>query len=418
MRPGALVVLIAHALAALAAPAHADMTRDAAVRILQERHALVVSRDSGSYRGVLALPILGDQDQLRVALAAFQLREFMGGDELGLLRRHLSRLVAENLLGRPPTRVKDVASALAFERSEGASFTRLQQEAFQKLVETSLPPPGIIRGDTGLPVVLVAVQQAARGDLEVTGELRVRIPQAQGAGEPWERGCMLRPASQREWSQAAGGGRSANVPCQGFFRDEQAGDFDRALERVRTGQAKPEIVPFDVMVLPTAVDASLPYEPAVELLSRGGCSATGNCQQAFIDWLKRWGPAKVVFGFFAAQLAAAALLFWLSTGAPLSRASRRVKWSLAYLALVVLAHVAMVATSLHEGALLLLMGWYVLGLPLFLPGFLLGLTAISWAFRDAALRPAKILLGVLAVTAPLLEWLLMSGLLRSGYLGG
>ena len=40
------------------------------------------------------------------------------------------------------------------------------------------------------------------------------------------------------------------------------------------------------------------------------------------------------------------------------------------------------------------------------------------AFSDAALRPAKILLGVFAVTAPVLEWLLMSGLLRSGYLGG
>ena len=86
--------------------------------------------------------------------------------------------------------------------------------------------------------------------------------------------------------------------------------------------------------------------------------------------------------------------------------------------LVVLAHAAMVATSLHQGALLLLMGWYIVGLPLFVPGFVLGLAAVSWAFRDAALRPAKILLGVFAVTAPVLEWLLMSGLLRSGYLGG
>ena len=228
---------------------------------------------------------------------------------------------------------------------------------------------------------------------------------------------MLRPASQREWSQAPDGGRSAAVPCQIFFPGEQAGDFDRALERVRTGQAKPEIVPVNVMVLPTALEASLPYEQAVELLSRGGCSATGNCQQAFIDWLKRWGPAKVVSAFVTAQLAAAALLFWLSRRAPLSRASRRVTWSLAYLALVVLAHAVLVASGLQKGALVLLLGWYFLGL-LFLPGFFLGLAAVSWAFRDAALRPAKILLGVFAVTAPVLEWLLMSGLLRSGYLGG
>ena len=394
------------------------MTRDAAVRILQDRHALVVYRDSGSYQALLALPILGDQGQLRVALAAFDLREFMGGDELAVLRRHLSRLLAENLLGRPPTRVKDVAAALAFERSEGASFARLQEEAFHKLLETSLPPQDGVATAAGKPVVLVAVRQAPPGDLEVTGELRVRIPQAQGAGDPWERGCILRPASQPEWSQAADGGRSANVPCQGYFEGEQAADFGRALERVRTGQAKAEIVPVNVMVLPTALEASLPYAQAVELMSAGGCSATGNCQQAFMDWLKRWGPAKVVFGFVAAQLAAAALLFWLSRRAPLSQASRRVKWSLAYLALVVLAHAAMVATGLNNGALLLLVGWYFLGLPLFLPGFFLGLAAVSWAFRNAALRPAKILLGVLAVTAPLLEWLLMSGLLRSGYAGG
>ena len=414
MRPAALVVFIA----ALAAPAHAAMTRDAAMRILQERHALVVSRDSGSYQGVLALPILGNQDQLRVALAAFELRGFMGGDELATLRRHLSRLVAEHLLGRPPTRVKDVAAALAFEQSERASFARLQQEVFHHLVETSLPPQGIVKGGTGLPVVLVAVRQAPPGDLEVTGELRLRIPQAQGAGEPWERGCIVRPASQPEWSRAADGGRSANVPCQIFFPAEHASDVDRALERVRTGQARPEIVPVDVMVLPTALEASLPYEQAVELLSAGGCTATGNCEQVFIESLKRWRPATVVSGFVATQLAAAALLLWLSRRAPLTGASRRVKWSLAYLALVVLAHAAMVATSLHQGALLLLMGWYIVGLPLFLPGFFLGLGAVSWAFRDAALRPAKILLGVFAVTAPVLEWLLMSGLLRSGYLGG
>lgn len=72
-RGAAFVVFIA----ALAAPAHADMTRDAAVRILQERHALIVSPDSRSYRALLALPILGDQGQLRVALAAFEPRACM-----------------------------------------------------------------------------------------------------------------------------------------------------------------------------------------------------------------------------------------------------------------------------------------------------------------------------------------------------
>jgi hypothetical protein len=190
------------------------------------------------------------------------------------------------------------------------------------------------------------------------------------------------------------------------------------LERLRAGQASAEIFPAAVMVLPAALEASLPYEQAVELMSKGSCFATGNCQQAFIGWLKGFAPKTVVFGFLVGQLAVAAVLLWLSRRAPLSPVSRRVKWSLAYLALVVLAHAAMVATGLKAGALLLLVGWHALGVPLFLPGFFLGLAAVAWAFSNAKLRPAKIVLGVLAVTAPVLEWLLMSGVLRSGYQGG
>ena len=160
MLPAALVILMA----AQAASAQPAMTRDAAIRILQDRHALIVSPDTSSHRALLALPILGDENQLRVALAAFDLRGFYF-NELPLLRRHLSRLTAENLLGRPPTRVKDVAAALAFEQSESASFARLQEEAFHKLVETSLPPQGIVSGDSGLQDALVAVRQAPSGDL-------------------------------------------------------------------------------------------------------------------------------------------------------------------------------------------------------------------------------------------------------------
>jgi hypothetical protein len=78
---------------------------------------------------------------------------------------------------------------------------------------------------------------------------------------------------------------------------------------------------------------------------------------------------------------------------------------------------ACLARLQRSRALVFLIGWYFLGLPLFLPGFFLGLSAVSWAFRNAALRPATILLGVLVVTVPLLEWLL-SALLPSGYLGG
>ncbi|MDB5856943.1 MAG: hypothetical protein JWQ76_632, partial [Ramlibacter sp.] len=213
MLPAALVLFIA----ALAAPAHAAMDRDAATRKLQERNALIVTRDSSSYRALLALPIMGDQGQLRVALAAFDLRNFMGGDERELLRRHLSRLLAENLLGRQPTRVKDVAAAIAHERSEGVSFARLQEEVFRKLVETSLSTQDVAAGVTGLPEVKVQARQAQSADLEVTGELRVRIPQAQGGGAPWERGCTLPPASNPAWSPAASGGRSATLQCQRFL---------------------------------------------------------------------------------------------------------------------------------------------------------------------------------------------------------
>lgn len=406
-------------ISALAAPAHAAMDRDAATRALQERHALIVSRDSSSYKALLGLPIMGDQGQLRVALAAFELRNFMGGDERELLRRHLSRLLAENLLGRQPTRVKDVTAALAYERSEGLSFTLLQREVFGKLVETSLATRDVVADLGGLAQVKLEVRQAPPGDLEITGELRVRIPQAQGvAGEPWERGCILPPASNPEWSPAANGGRSATLQCQSFMHGEQAADFPLGLERLRTKQASVEIVATGVMVLPAALETSLPFEQAVVLMSRDSCFATGNCQKAFIGWLKGFAPATVVFGFLVAQLAVAAVLLLLSRRTPLAPAGGRVKWSLAYLALVVLAHAAMVVTGLQGGALLLLVGWYALGLPLFLPGFFIGLAAIYWAFSNGALRPAKIVLGVLVVTAPVLEWLLMSGLLRSGYGGG
>jgi hypothetical protein len=361
---------------------------------------------------------MGDQSQLRVALAAFELRSFMGGDERTLLRRHLSRLLAENLLARPATRVKDVAAAMAYERSESASFARLQEELFRKLIKTSLSTQDVAAGVGPMPEVKVDVRQAPPGDVQVTGELRVRIPQAQGAGEAWERGCILPPASNPAWSPAASGGRSAILPCRVFLEGEQLADFGRALERLRAGQSSTEIVPVEVMVLPAALESSLPYDQAVELMSKGGCVATGNCNQAFIDWLKGFAPTTVVLGFLVAQLAVAAVLLWLSRRAPLSLASRRVKWSLAYLALVVLAHAAMVATSVRAGSLLLFMGWYWLGLPLLVPGVFLGLAAVAWAFRGAALRPVKIVLGVLAATAPVLEWLLMSGVLRSGYQGG
>jgi hypothetical protein len=400
------------------APAHVAMDRESASRKLQERHALVVSRESSNYKALLALTIMGDQNPLRVALAAFELRRFMGGDERDLLRRHLSRLLAESLLARPATRVKDVAAAMAYERSESASLARLQEEVFRKLIKTSLATQDVAAGLGPMPEVKVEVRQAPPSDVEVTAELRVRIPQAQGAGEPWERGCILPPASNPAWSPSASGGRSATLHCQSFNGTEQPEDFGRALGRLRAGQASVEILPARVMVLPAALEASLPYEQAVELMSRGSCFATGNCQQAFIGWLKGFAPTTVVLGFLVIQLAVAAVLLWLTRRAPLSPASRRLKWSLVYLALVVLAHAAIVAPSLQRGALVLLLGWYWLGLPLFLPGFFLGLAALAWAFNGAALRPAKIVLGVLAVTTPVLEWVLMSGVLRSGYLGG
>lgn len=399
-------------------PARGAMSREAAERILQERHALTVSRNSSAYKALLGLTIMGDQGQLRVALAAFELRNFMAGNERELLRRHLSRLLAEKLLGREATRVKDVSAVLAHERAQSASFARLREAAFRKLVEVSLPTQDAPSGVTGLPKVEVEVRQALAGGLEVTGDLRVRIRQAQDGGEPWERDCTLPPSADAAWSSGESGSRSATLQCQGDVQTEQPADFNRALARVRAGQASVEIVPIDVMVLPASLEASLPYEQAVELMSRGSCVSTGNCQQAFIGWLKRFAPTMVVYGFLAAQLVLAAVLFWMSRRAPLAPASRRVKWSLAYLVLVVLAHVAMVATSLQAGALLLLTGWYVLGLPLFVPGFFLGVAALAWAFSDAAFRAPKILLGVLAVTTPVLEWLLMSGILRSGYAGG
>ena len=178
------------------------------------------------------------------------------------------------------------------------------------------------------------MRQAPPGDLDLTGELRVRISPAQG-GEAWDRGCVVGQGNPRAWSQSADGGRSATLQCGSFSGGERDGDFGRALERVRAAQAAVAIVPQGVMVLPVALEDSLPYEQAVEVMSAGGCLATGNCEQAFIGWRKSFPPAAVVLGFLMVQLAVAALIFRLSRRVPLTHASRRVKRSLGYLAVVV-----------------------------------------------------------------------------------
>lgn len=399
-------------------PGRVGMDRDSARRTLQQRHVLYLFPGNRNYDTLRALPIMGDEGQVRVALAALELTlSSTLGNEADLMRRHLSRLVAEKLLGRRATRARDVTAALEYERAESASFARLQAEVFRKLIETSLLTRDVVPDVNRLPVVKVEVRQATSNDLEVTGRLRFRIPQAPGAGAPFERGCTVRPTSNPEWSTATSGGRTAAVDCGTYSENEHPADFAHALERLRAGQASAEIAPAEVIVLPVSLEASLPYEQAVELISGGGCRATATCHEVFLAWLTAAGPQAVVMGFLAAQLAVALLLLWLSRRAPLSPASRRLKWSLAYLALVVLMHVAMVATSLRTGSLLVLMGWYVLGLPLLLPGFFLGLAAVAWGFTNAALRRVKIVLGVLAVTTPVLEWLLMSGVQHSGYGG-
>jgi hypothetical protein len=391
--------------------------KDSARRTLMWRHVGGVFPGTKNYEALQTLPIMGDQDQLRVALAAFELQEVDYAERPTLLRKHLSRLMAEKLLGRPATRVKDVASVLEFERAEGASFSRLQQDIFRKLMEISLLTHDVIPDLYGVPDLKAEVRQATFTDLEVTGRLRFRITQARGAGAPFEGECEVRPASSREWSAAPGGGRIAAVSCAAYDVEARLAEYRLALERVRAGQASAEIAPVDVMVLPVSLEASLPWGQAAELISGGGCRATDTCQNRFKAWLTEIGPQVVVMGFLVAQLVVAVVLLWLSQRAPLYAASRGLKWSLAYLALVALTHLAMVAWSLATGSLLFLLGWIYLGVPLFVPGFFLGLAAVWWAFTNAALRPAKIVLGVLAVTTPMLEWLLMSGVMRSGYGG-
>lgn len=142
MLPAALVLLAA----LFAAPVYAAMDREAAAKKLQERHALILSPTSSKERELLAMPIMGDPDQVRLALAVYELRGFMADNERGSLSLHLSRLLAENQLGRPLTRVKDVAAVLAYEQAQAqaqaasSAFGDLQKEVFRKLVELSSPP--------------------------------------------------------------------------------------------------------------------------------------------------------------------------------------------------------------------------------------------------------------------------------------
>ena len=248
----------------------------------------------------------------------------------------------------------------------------------------------------------------------------VSIPQAQGSGEAWTRKCVFPKASNSAWSPIAEGGRSATLECRPVDTREEPGDFGRALTRLRTGQADVSLVPNNVMFLPVALETSLPYEQAVDLMSRGSCFSMRNCPQAFMAWLKGFPPGRVVLAFFGIQLVLAAALFWLSRlGAPPGPGTATTG-NLVYLGVVVLAHAVIVGLglSVREGDLLILMGWLILGLPLFLPGIFVGLLAISSAFYGTQFRGWKVVLGVLAVTAPVLEKLLMSGLLLNGHKGG
>ncbi len=92
--------------------------------------------------------------------------------------------------------------------------------------------------------------------------------------------------------------------------------------------------------------------------------------------------------------------------------------SLAFLLVVVSAHVATIWGAFATGSLVIGLMWIYLALPLFIPGFVIGLCLLWPGLGGKPLyRAARIVLGIAAVALPFYEWYLLTTL-RSGYLGG
>ena len=97
------------------------------------------------------------------------------------------------------------------------------------------------------------------------------------------------------------------------------------------------------------------------------------------------------------------------------------RWTMAFLAfllIVALAHVVVIWGAMRKGGLVIVLMWLYLALPLFIPGFVVGLYFLLTGMAGRlSFRAARIVLGLGVVAFPFYEWYLLDAL-PSGWRGG
>jgi ABC-type transport system involved in cytochrome c biogenesis permease component len=91
-----------------------------------------------------------------------------------------------------------------------------------------------------------------------------------------------------------------------------------------------------------------------------------------------------------------------------------IDWAYVYMSLVAAGHVGAIAAGFAGGGLVMFLVLYVLALPLFIPGFLVGVYCLANAAKG---NRARLFLALAVVALPIYEWHLL-GTLKSGWAGG
>lgn len=422
---GRLLAALLLALLATGATARTDLSAapefQQGVRILEEAHRMPLPRDSRVVRKLLESPVQGDSERLRQATALLVMQSSVNDQSAQALIRHQSRLLAEDALGRPRTRIATVGEVIAFEQAQFRPLQELLAQVFHRWITVDLPPQEIVAMFPGgsLLKVEVLVRHAA-SKLELTGDFEVRVADPGAPQGTWQRGCSLPGSDNSAWQRQPDGARIARLSCTSHRESEPAHGFASAMERIRGG-AQPEIVPGvlgRLALLPAHYEERLPYVEAARGVMAAGCMAAGTCATE-VRWFLRGLPSILLLGvFIVLQAALCGWLLWRARHVPPQPAAWRSAIAVAYLLIVVVAHVLAIgfAAGLDGGGLLLLVAWIYLGIPLFLPGVVAGALAIRSGLRSGQLYQARIILGALALTFPLLDWVLMD-VLKSGYGG-
>jgi hypothetical protein len=93
-----------------------------------------------------------------------------------------------------------------------------------------------------------------------------------------------------------------------------------------------------------------------------------------------------------------------------SESTKHFPWLLAYLVVVLLAHVLTIQLATERGGLVLVGIWFYAALLLFIPGFIIGAIYVFGAITHVQYPVLHLLFGLAAVALPLYEWQLLQTL--------